>query len=658
MYNKGLAYRAKVLANWCPKDKTVLANEQVINGKCERCGTQVEQKSIEQWLFKITDYADELVDGLTNLDWPDAAKLAQENWIGRSEGAELVFNIKDSKVVPIRVFTTRPDTVYGATYLVFAPEHPLIDELAKDIKNFKEIKDYAKEARNKPELERTSSKEKTGVRINGLHGINPATGEEVPIYVADYVLRGYGTCAIMAVPAHDQRDYDFAKKFGLPVRQVILPPNGNTSELPYTGEGTLINSGLFNGYQSKRAAREIVLHLKKEKMAMFKTAYKLRDWLVSRQRYWGAPIPMINCPSCGYQPVPEDELPVELPKLKNYKPSKDGRSPLAKAEEWMKARCPKCGKDAERETDTMDTFVDSSWYFFRYADPKNEREFASREKLNAWLPVNVYAGGAEHNTMHLLYSRFITKALFDMKHVSCRVPFTRRINHGVIFGPDRQKMSKSRGNVVDPDKVVKEYGADAVRMFFAFMGPYEQGGAFTMTGINGVHRFLNKVWNLAQKEFGEADPQVGRALNRTIKKVAEDIEKFKFNTAVSEFMKLLNEMENKTISRSQLESFIKILAPFAPYMTEEIWIEILRNKKSVHLQVWPEYDPSLIEEDIVQMIVQINGKTRAVFSIAKDSEEGVVKSEALGLEAVKKHISGERVRKVIFFRNKFINFVA
>ncbi len=656
-YKKGLAYRAKTLVNWCPKDKTVLANEQVINGCCDRCATEVIQKELFQWMYKITDYADRLVDNLEGVDWPEVTKTAQRNWIGRSRGAEINFLLPNSKET-INVFTTRADTLHGATYMVLAPEHPLITKITKD-QNLDAVSKYVEAVKKKSELERTSlEKEKTGV-FTGAYAVNPVNNEKIPIWVADYVIGWYGTGAVMAVPAHDERDFEFAKKFKLPIKTVVMPSNGwDFNKVAYTGDGMLVDSDEFTGYKSEDAREEIVERLAKKKLASHKINYKLHDWVLSRQRYWGTPIPMINCPKCGYQPVLEKDLPVKLPKLEDYKPSADGRSPLAKAEEWLKVKCPNCGGKAERETDTMDTFVDSSWYFLRYADPKNKKMFADPAEIKSWLPVDIYIGGAEHNTMHLLYSRFFTMAMHDLGLVEFDEPFTIRKNHGVILGPDSQKMSKSRGNVINPDDLVKKYGADAVRMYLAFMGPYEHGGPWNPGGIVGVYRFLNRIWAVFNNDKEEKLPlEKNTVLHKTIKKIGEDIENLRFNTGVSELMKLLNELENYRLPVSVQKAFLRLLAPFAPHLADELWMNVLNNKKSIHLEKWPEYDPKLIIDEIVKLVVQINGKTRSIIEVMAGADEESVKKSAISDEKVNKYTTGAEIKKVIFIKNRLINLI-
>lgn len=633
-YEKNLAYRASTRVNWCPKDKTVLANEQVVGGRCERCDSEVIQKDLTQWMFRITKYADHLYDDIDNLDWPEATKLAQKNWIGKSQGARIKFSLTDVSGQPdgkhsVEVFTTRPDTVYGVRAIVVSPE------LAQKWINVgwpanEEVKKYIKKSLTKRELERQESKAKTGVNA-GIWAVNPINNEEVPVWIADYVLGGYGTGAIMAVPAHDERDAEFCSAFNIP-----------------TGEAPLAD------------AEKVLAELELKGVGSKETNYRLRDWVLSRQRYWGVPIPMIHCSDCGYVPVPEKDLPVKLPKLDDFTPTDDGRSPLAKAEKWLKVRCPKCGQWAERETDTMDTFVDSSWYFLRYTDPANKKAFADKKKMEKWLPTDLYIGGAEHNTMHLLYSRFYVKALNDLGYLWFSEPFTRRVNHGTILGPDNQKMSKSRGNVVDPDAEVARYGADALRMYLAFMGPYELGGPWNPGGISGVYRFLNRAWAFVSEGYGgkaKGDASADAVVNKYIKVIGEEIGQMKFNTGVSNLMKLLNELEGKQLAGGHYKTFLKLLAPFAPHMAEELWQSVLKNKKSIHLEKWPEYDESLLAEETVTMAIQINGKLRDTVQIKKGLTEAQARELVLAREKIKQHLEGKEIRKFIYIQDRLTNIV-
>ncbi|OGZ02970.1 MAG: leucine--tRNA ligase [Candidatus Liptonbacteria bacterium RIFCSPLOWO2_12_FULL_60_15] len=662
----GLAYRKKAPANWCPSCKTVLANEQVVEGRCERCATEVVQKEIEQWLLKITDYAERLLNDLAGLDWPEKTKTMQRNWIGRSEGATLSFSVKGTGET-IEVFTTRPDTLFGATYVVLTPTHPLLAKGTLQIANRSEVEEYIKTAGHKTEQERLAAAgEKTGIELEGAKAINPANKEEVPIWVSDYVLASYGTGAIMAVPAHDERDFEFAKKFKLSIKKVIEPLAIAPEPVPgqavprvalvsdcWAGEGTLVNSGKFDGMPSEEAKWKIANFAKGKR----EVQYRLRDWLISRQRYWGTPIPVVYCEACGIQPVPEDELPVLLPDLKDFRPANDGRSPLARAESFLKAKCPKCGGDAERETDTMDTFFDSSWYFLRYTDPGNDVKFADAKKMRAWLPVRMYIGGAEHTVLHLLYSRFFTKFLADQGYLDFTEPFMALRHQGLILGPDGQKMSKSRGNVVDPDDLVARYGADAVRLHLCFMAEYDKGGPWNPTGILGVVRFLERVWKLPDLVKEEESQRVTRAVQKAVKKVGEDVQAFKFNTAVSALMVAQNEIEaGGAIAKSSYEQYLKILAPFAPHLAEELW-EIVGHKDSIHRAEWPGYDEAFVADDTFTLVVQVNGKVRDSFEVpASITEEEAVKL-TLARESVKKHISTAKPKRVIYVPGRLINIV-
>ena len=664
MYEAGLAYKKKTLANWCPKDQAVLANEQVIDGRCWRHpDTLVIQKKVDQWMFKITDYTEDLIKSLEKLDWPERTKLMQKNWIGKSEGATIQFKIQNSKF-KINVFTTRPDTLFGATYMVLSPDHPLIEEItAKEQKE--KVRHYVANTHLKTELERTSlEKEKTGV-FTGSYATNPVNGEKIPIWISDYVLMIYGTGAIMAVPAHDERDFEFAKKFSLPIIKVIDPGREWPEDKLYIEGGLLINSGEFTGLESADARKRITERLKNRGLGDFSTQYKIRDWIISRQRYWGAPIPIIYCKKCalrdpsgqGIVPVPDKNLPVKLPPLKNFKPVAGGKSPLARVKSFINTRCPKCKGKATRETDTMDTFIDSSWYFLRYADPKNKKQFANRQKLNSWLPVNMYIGGVEHAVLHLLYSRFFMKALEKLGYLEFNEPFMALRHQGTILGVDGQKMSKSRGNVIDPDDLVKKYGADAVRMYLCFMGEYSQGGPWNPKGILGIKRFLDRIWNYAGiKENYIKKETIKRLLHQTVKKVGDDIENFRFNTAISALMILFNAIEKTTISRKTAEIFLKLLSPFAPHFTEEFW-HLLGNKKSIHLELWPECDPKLIETGEYDLIIQINGKMRDKIRISKRLERPEIEKLVMARDTVKKHINGKEVKKIIFVPNRLINFV-
>ncbi|MDD5750489.1 MAG: leucine--tRNA ligase [Candidatus Pacebacteria bacterium] len=681
LYKNGLAYKAKAPVNWCPKCQTVLANEQAQGGKCDRCSSEVAQKELEQWFFKITDFCEELLDGLDKIDWPEPIKAMQKNWIGRSEGYEIAFALKPgsgSQGFGVKVFTTRIDTIFGCTYLVVAPEHKIVSELESQISNIKQVEDYVEAARKKTELERQAqTKEKTGVRLEGITAINPANGKEIPIFVADYVLAGYGTGAIMAVPAHDLRDFEFAKKYGLPCPKVILPPELDsvlTNPMDaamgkkdvvrleaecWEGEGFLANSERFDGMKSEDAREEIGQWLGQKGLAEKQVNYKLRDWLVSRQRYWGAPIPVIYCDKCGQVPVPESDLPVLLPDDVDFMPS--GESPLAKSKKFQDVKCPVCGTLARRENDTMDTFVCSSWYFFRYTDPMNKKEFAQRKLIDYWCPVDWYVGGAEHAVLHLLYARFFTKALFRAGLIGFDEPFMKLRNVGLVLAEGGEKMSKSKGNVINPDDVVKEYGADTLRCYEMFMGPFEQAIAWDTKGVKGVHKFLRRIYELKtkvkDKKSKMENREMEKLLHKTVKKVSEDIEQMKFNTAISSLMILLNAMEKEEdIALNVLEKFFLILSPFAPHLAEELWSE-LGNKGSVCSQDWPQYDENLVEDEKINFVVQINGKARGMIEAPRNSEEKEISEMAQNNVKISGWLSGREIKKVIFVKNKLINFV-
>ncbi|OHA88001.1 MAG: leucine--tRNA ligase [Candidatus Zambryskibacteria bacterium RIFCSPHIGHO2_01_FULL_43_25] len=699
LFENNLAYQAETTVNWCPSCKTVLANEQVTGGHCERCGHEVEQRKMKQWQLRITDYADRLISDLEKLDWPEPIKDSQKNWIGKSEGAEISFKLKASsfKLPVVKVFTTRPDTIFGTTYLVLSPEKALEiiqgnKELARPndlgrpvgrgITNKEEIESYIKKAKGKTELERQENKEKTGVEIKGVKAVNPANKEEIPVWVADYVLGGYGTGAIMAVPAHDERDFGFAKKFDLKIKPVIIPGNkqvlntlipeglpepddnnyksalfillGRLAESPTALEGRLVNSGKFNGRDSREVIPEITKFVGGER----KTTYKMRDWVISRQRYWGCPIPIIHCNKCRAVPVSEKDLPVILPDIEDYLPTGDGKSPLAKVTNWVNVKCPKCGSEAKRETDTFDTFIDSSWYFLRYTDPNNEKEFASKEKMKAWIPVDFYSGGAEHTTMHLLYSRFFHKALHDLGLVNEPEPYVCRMNRGLILGPDGNKMSKSKGNVVNPDDYVERLGADTVRTYLAFIGPYNEVGSYPWSpdSIIGVRRFLERVWKLKDHLEPKANDEVETKLHETIKSITEILRSLKINTAVSFLMEFVNKAEKSGVNKNQYETLLKLLAPFSPHITEEIWHDI-GNEGSIHEEKWPEFDPKKIEKSEVTIVVQVNGKNRGVISAKAGIDEESVKSLAIALPEIKKWIESGEVKRVFYVKNRLINIV-
>jgi leucyl-tRNA synthetase len=836
-FKKKLAYQAATAVNWCPSCKTVLANEQVAQGKCERCEYEVEQKKMKQWQLKIRNYADKLLDGLDKLNWPEEIKESQRNWIGRSQGTLIKFQTTNNTRLPdgeelqtnsnsqtlsskyIEVFTTRPDTLFGATYMVLTPEHELIANLKSQIENWHEVEKYIKRAKSKTELERQESKEKTGVELKGVKAINPASNEEIPVWMADYVLASYGTGAIMAVPAHDERDFEFAKKYDLPIKEVVVKkigerkkgaihrngvfgviknnnkilllfhrrtgywrlPGGvyeksendiealkrevkeetgyinleikdylgqieanyyaldktelrhryakgylltlrdkrkvklseeeserfkqewldpkdalkklesnpepwgeaefvrrlsDQSELCFTGEGIAVNSEKFDGLETEEFKEKITKWLEEKGLGKKATTYRIRDWVVSRQRYWGCPIPIIHCAKCGAVPVPEKNLPVELPDIKDYKPTGDGRSPLAKAKSWVKVKCPKCNSGAERETDTLDTFVDSSWYCLRYIDPDNKKEFAGKSKMKHWLPVNFYSGGAEHTTMHLLYSRFWMKAMHELGLIEFNEPYIKRMNRGLILGPDNRKMSKSRGNVIDPDEYVKALGADTVRMYLAFIGPYHEVGAYPWNpkSILGIRRFLDRVWDLItqinlrmksrnnakiRKGIGKDSQRYSRITHQTIKKVTEDIEAFKFNTAIAQLMIYVNELikfRNNNLLIINYQLLITLLAPFAPHFAEELW-EKLGYNTSIFTEKWPKYNAKLARIEEIELVIQVNGKVRDKIKAAADVSEAEAKNLALSSARIKLLLK-TRPKKIIFVPGKLINIVS
>ncbi len=655
LYKHGLAYKKKASVNWCGSCQTVLANEQAEGGICERCKNKVVQKDLEQWFFKITDFAESLISDLDSVDWPESTKTAQKNWIGRSEGALINFPLKNG-ALSIPVYTTRIDTIFGCAYVVIAPEHPLVGELTKRVSNHEEIEDYVKKASFKTELERTDlAKEKTGVMLKGIFAVNPLSGKEVPVFAADYVLAGYGTGAVMAVPAHDERDFEFARKYHLPVTESIL--GGNVHEKAFTEDGTLVDSGRFSGMKSKKAREEMTKWIIEKKTGERKVNYRLRDWLVSRQRYWGAPIPIIYCNKCGEMPVPENELPVVLPKDVDFRPT--GESPLVNSKSFHKVKCPKCKMPARRESDTLDTFVCSSWYYLRFADPKNKKEFASKKKIAKWLPVDLYMGGKEHTVLHLLYARFFIKVLKKFGHVNFSEPFLKLRHQGLILAEDGKKMSKSLGNVVTPDELVRVFGADTLRMYEMFLGPLEDNKSWNSNNIVGVRRFLEKVWRLQYKVSNTAptDPAVESILHRTIKKVSEDIENFSLNTAISAMMILANEFDKKEkINLSCYKSLILLISPFAPHIAEEIW-KNLGEKKSVYLEKWPKYDESKTRQLSLKIAVQINGKVRAVIEFPAEVEEKEALDRALKLPEIKKWIGGQPIRKTFYIKGRALNIV-
>ncbi|MEK7545945.1 MAG: leucine--tRNA ligase [Patescibacteria group bacterium] len=672
-YKNGLAYKKLAPVNWCENDHTVLANEQVVDGKCERCKNPVVQKELSQWFFKITDYADRLLEGLDRIDWSDKVKAMQRNWIGRSEGIEIGFRgrLPDGGEFDLQVFTTRPDTLFGVTAVVVAPEHPLVDRITADSERGA-VGAYVEDARRKTELERGSQEEKTGI-FTGAYVKHPLTGADVPVYVADYVLMNYGTGAVMMVPAHDERDFSFAKTYDLPIKWVIAPPVGvahDRSEA-YAEAGILVNSGEFDGLTSNDAKQKIADALEAAGKGRRQVNYHLRDWLVSRQRYWGAPIPIVYCDEHGEQPVPEDQLPVVLPEDVDFRPT--GESPLARSESFHDVKCPTCGRKARRESDTMDTFVDSSWYFLRYIDPKNDAEFASREAIEKWCPVDLYVGGAEHAVLHLLYFRFFTKVLHELGYLDFDEPALKFRDVGLIQGEDGEKMSKSRGNVVNPDDVVGEHGADVFRLYEMFMGEFEQPAPWNTKSIIGQRRFVEKAWKLAETcktmyAANAANPAptpgpLRRSLHKTIRKVGDDIENFKFNTAISAMMIFVNEVadagrgDEGYLERKDLESFLKLLSPFAPHVVEEMW-EALGNSGFAMHAPWPAYDPALIVDSEVEIALQVTGKVKDRIIVAADADDKELERLALQNENVKAALEGKTVKQVVVVKRRLVNIVA
>ena len=659
LYKKGLAYKKKMSVNWCTSCKCVLANEEVVNGHCERCGSEVIHKEKSQWMLKITDYAEKLLEGLDEVDFIDRVKTQQRNWIGRSYGTQVKFstNIGDT----FEVFTTRADTLFGVTYMVMSPEHPLINKWADKITNMDEVTAYKQEAAKKSDFERTElAKDKTGVKISGVTAINPVNGKEVPIFIADYVLISYGTGAIMAVPAHDTRDWEFAKKFGLPIIEVVAGGE-DVQKAPYTecATGKLVNSGFLDGMSVEDAKKAIQEWLTERNLGERKTNYKLRDWVFSRQRYWGEPIPIVHCDKCGYVPVPESELPLVLPNVDSYEPTDNGESPLAKMTDWVNTTCPHCGGPAHRETDTMPQWAGSSWYFLRYCDPHNDKELASPEALKYWTPVDWYNGGMEHTTLHLLYSRFWHKFLYDIGVVPSPEPYAKRTSHGMILGENGEKMSKSRGNVVNPDEIVRDYGADTMRVYEMFIGDFEKAAPWSQSSIKGSKRFLDKVWALSDKltEGDSYRTELESAFHRTIKKVTEDIEGLKMNTAIAALMSLLNDIQGfGGINEAEFKTYLILLNPFAPHMTEELWqqagFEGMLNEAE-----WPKYDEAKCADSTVEIAVQVNGKIKARINVAADisAPDAIAAAKADG--AVAAAIEGKSIIKELYVPKKLVNIV-
>ena len=658
LFKHGLAYKKEMTVNWCTSCKVVLANEEVVNGKCERCHGDVIHKAKSQWMLKITAYADRLIDDLDTVDYIERVKLAERNWIGRSYGAEIDFDTTIGE--KIRVFTTRCDTLFGATYMVIAPEHPLIEAHKEQIKNYADVVAYRDEAAKKSDFERTELvKDKTGVKLDGIMAINPVTGKEIPIFVSDYVLITYGTGAIMAVPAHDERDFDFAKKFELPIIEVVAGGE-NVQEAAYTdvATGKLINSGFLNGLEVAEAKEKMIAYLEEKGIGKRKVNFKLRDWVFSRQRYWGEPIPLIWCDKCGWVPVPEDQLPLTLPDVENYEPTDNGESPLAKIDSWVNTTCPHCGGKARRETDTMPQWAGSSWYFLRYCDPKNDKEFASRKALDYWMPVDWYNGGMEHATLHLLYSRFWAKFMYDIGLISCPEPYLKRTSHGMILGEDGEKMSKSRGNVINPDDVVNAYGADTMRLYEMFIGDFEKSAPWSTTSVRGCKRFLERVAALTDMLVPKSDENVTRSLHACVKKVTDDIESMKFNTAIAAMMTFVNDVYAAGgISRDDLMTFITVMNPFAPHLTEEMH-EVLGGKGLLSLKPWPTYDESKLAKTECEIALQVCGKLKGTITLPVDCPED--EAWALIEESGKlaPFLDGKTVVKRIYIKNKIFNIVA
>ena len=658
LFKAGLAYKAEMPINWCTSCKVGLANEEVVNGVCERCGSEVIRKVKSQWMLKITAYADKLIEGLDTVDYIERVKVSQKNWIGKSTGAEVDFAVK-GKDEKLTVYTTRPDTLFGVTYMVISPEHPMIDKYKDDLKNYDEVIAYREQAAKKSDFERTElAKDKTGVMLDGLTAIDPVNDKEIPIWVSDYVLMSYGTGAIMAVPAHDERDWEFAKKFNMPIIEVVAGSPVDVNEAVYTdvASGTLVNSGFLNGLSVADAKEKIIEFMTEKGIGHAKTNYKLRDWVFSRQRYWGEPIPIVHCDKCGYVALPESELPLELPDVESYMPTDNGESPLAAMTDWVNTTCPCCGGPAKRETDTMPQWAGSSWYFLRYTDPHNDKELASQEALKYWMPVDWYNGGMEHTTLHLLYSRFWHRFLYDEGVVPCPEPYQKRTSHGMILGSNGEKMSKSRGNVVNPDDIVRDYGADTLRTYEMFIGAFDLSASWSEDGVKGCRRFLERVWKLqdilTEEDGYSADMEV--KLHQTIKKVSSDFENLKYNTAIAAMMALINEFYKKnSVTKGEYRTLLTLLNPVAPHITEELWQRAGFDGR-VYQTVWPEFDEEKTKEATVEIAVQINGKTRATLAIHKDDQKDTVIENAKKVIADK--LTGSIVKE-IYVPGRIVNIV-
>ncbi|MTI66163.1 MAG: leucine--tRNA ligase [Firmicutes bacterium] len=658
LYEKGLAYKKTTSINWCIDCKIGLANEEVVNGKCERCGGEVVKKDKNQWMLKITDYAEKLINDLDLVDYIERVKIQQKNWIGRSEGMEVNFNITENK--KIKVFTTRPDTLFGATYMVIAPEHPLINELSDKIKNMDELEGYKEEANKKSDFERTELvKEKTGVEIKGIKATNPVNGKEVPIYISDYVLMSYGTGAIMAVPGHDTRDWEFANKFDLPIIEVVKGGDIEKEAFTDIDKGVMVNSDFLNGLKVEEAKKKISDWLEEKGLGERKINYKLRDWVFSRQRYWGEPIPLVYCEDCGWVKVPEEELPLELPEVESYEPTDNGESPLANITEWVNTTCPECGKDAKRETDTMPQWAGSSWYFLRYTDPNNDEEFASKENLKYWLPIDWYNGGMEHTTLHLLYSRFWHKFLYDYGIVPTKEPYQKRTSHGMILGENNEKMSKSRGNVVNPDEIIEDFGADTMRVYEMFIGDFEKSVPWSQNGVKGCRRFLDRVWRLKDSivDGDKYSKDLESNMHKTIKKVSEDFENLKFNTAIASLMELVNNFNSKgKVNKKEFKTFLTLLNPVAPHITEELWTS-LDLGGMLNEQSWPEWDEDKTVDNEIEIPIQVNGKVRGKLKVSVEADKEKIKEKVMNDENIKNYLEGKNVVKEIYVPGKIYNIV-
>ena len=659
LFKHGLAYKKEASVNWCTSCKCVLANEEVVNGVCERCGSEVVRKVKSQWMLKITEYAQRLIDDLDLVDYPDRVKAQQKNWIGRSTGAEVDFDTTLGN--KLTVYTTRPDTLFGATYMVISPEHPVIEKWAGQIQNIDEVRAYQEAAAKKSDFERTEvAKDKTGVKLLGVQAVNPVNDREIPIFISDYVLVSYGTGAIMAVPAHDTRDWEFAKKFGLPIIEVVK--GGSVQEEAFTdcATGIMVNSGLLDGLSVEEAKVKITEWLTENHRGRAKVNFKLRDWVFSRQRYWGEPIPIVYCEKCGYVPLPESELPLTLPEVDSYEPTENGESPLANMTDWVNTTCPHCGGSAKRETDTMPQWAGSSWYFLRYTDPRNDQALASQQALEYWTPVDWYNGGMEHTTLHLLYSRFWHKFLYDIKVVPTPEPYAKRTSHGMILGENGEKMSKSRGNVVNPDDIVKEYGADTMRLFEMFIGDFEKAAPWSAAGIRGCRRFVERYWNLQDilVKDGEIRASLETPFHKTIKKVGEDIENLKFNTAIAALMSLINDIyDSGSITPEELKVFTILLNPFAPHVTEEVWSLNKLGEEMVCQQQWPAYDENKCKDETIEIVVQVNGKVRGKLSMPADVAKNAAVAAAKADEKICAAIGGKTILKEIYVPGKLVNLV-